>query len=143
VATSTATGPATASQKLADWVGAVILGDYVRACTEMEDRAVSPPRPYTVAQCRCGVNGIWSDQSLMEGRRPLPEWLSPEPPIGTDGSMVVSSDKITIDGQPFEPAYESKSSDGAYVYHAPAPYVFVVAKIDGAWYVVLVQRRAP
>ena len=132
--------PATGQQVLADWVGAVIAGDYKRACTDMADASVTPAKPYTAAMCDPGDAKVKTMErvlkGLKEGFTPANSTGKPEVkvtgPAPTGDSATIAADKITVNGQTLDQVVLANSTG---VQPGQTNFTFGVSKIEGGWYV--------
>jgi hypothetical protein len=132
--------PATGQQVLADWVGAVIAGDYKRACTDMADASVTPPKPYTAAMCDPSEPKVKTMERVLKGLRegftPANSTGKPEVkvtgPAPTGDSATIAADKITVNGQTLDQVVLANSTG---VQPGQTNFTFGVGKIDGGWYV--------
>jgi hypothetical protein len=132
--------PSTAQQVLADWTGAVIAGDYKRACTDMADTSVSPAKPYTAAMCDPADTKVKTMERVLKGLReaftPANSTGKPDVkvtgPAPTGDSATIAADKITVDGKPLDQVVLANSTG---VKPGETNFTFGVGKIEGGWYV--------
>jgi hypothetical protein len=132
--------PATGQQVLADWVGAVIAGDYKRACTDMADVSASPPKVYTAATCDPANAEIKTMERVLKGLRetftPANSTGKPEVqvtgPAPTGDSATIAADKITVNGKTLDEVVLANSTG---VKPGETNITFGVSKVEGGWYV--------
>jgi hypothetical protein len=132
--------PATGQLVLADWVGAVIAGDYKRACTDMADTSVTPAKVYTAATCDPADAKIKTMERVLKGLREAftPANSTGKPDVKVTGpapagdSATIAADKVTVNGKTLDEVVVANSTG---VKPGETKITFGVTKIDGGWYV--------
>ncbi|WP_326950172.1 hypothetical protein OG439_16165 [Amycolatopsis sp. NBC_01307] len=133
-------GAPTAEQALAQWIGAVVSGDFDQACSVMADAEQTPPKVFSPETCAGQDETMKSVRKVLDGLRTAftpdnaanPPKVEVAGPAATGDSAKIAADKISVDGKTLDDIVLSHSTG---VQPGQTNMTFSLQKLDEAWYV--------
>lgn len=101
-------GAPTAEQALAQWIGAVVSGDFDQACSVMADAEQTPPKVFSPETCAGQDETMKSVRKVLDGLRTAftpdnaanPPKVEVAGPAATGDSAKIAADKISVEEDP-------------------------------------------
>lgn len=139
-AADSTSGAATAEQALAQWIGAVVSGDFVQACSVMADAEQTPPKVFSPEACAGQDKTMKSMRKVLDGLRTAftpdnaanPPKVEVAGPAATGDSAKIAADKISVEGKTLDAVVLSHSTG---VQPGQTNITFSLQKLEKAWYV--------
>lgn len=130
----------TAEQALARWVGAVVSGDFVQACSVMADAGQTPPKTFSPEACAGQDKTMKSMRKVIDGLRTAftpdnaanPPKVEVAGPAATGDSAKIAAEKISVEGKKLDDIVLSHSTG---VKPGQTNITFGLQKVEEAWYV--------
>lgn len=133
-------GAPTAEQALAQWIGAVVSGDFDQACSVMADAEQTPPKVFSPETCAGQDETMKSVRKVLDGLRTAftpdnaanPPKVEVAGPAATGDSAKIAADKISVEGKTLDDIVLSHSTG---VQPGQTNITFSLQKLEEAWYV--------
>ncbi|WP_326952850.1 hypothetical protein [Amycolatopsis sp. NBC_01286] len=133
-------GAPTAEQALAQWIGAVVSGDFDQACSVMADAEQTPPKVFSPETCAGQDETMKSVRKVLDGLRTAftpdnaanPPKVEVAGPAATGDSAKIAADKISVEGKTLDDIVLSHSTG---VQPGQTNMTFSLQKLEEAWYV--------
>ncbi|VVJ17558.1 Uncharacterised protein [Amycolatopsis camponoti] len=130
----------TAEQALARWVGAVVSGDFVQACSVMADTGQAPPKTFTPEACAGQDKTMKAMRKVLDGLHTAftpdnaanPPKVEVAGPAATGDSAKIAAEKISVEGKKLDDIVLSHSTG---VKPGQTNITFGLQKVEEAWYV--------
>lgn len=133
-------GAPTAELALAQWIGAVVSGNFAQACSVMADAEQTPPKVFSPKTCAGQDETMKSVHKVLDGLRTAftpdnaanPPKVEVAGPAATGDSAKIAADKISVDGKTLDDIVLSHSTG---VQPGQTNITFSLQKLEEAWYV--------
>ncbi len=133
-------GAPTAEQALAQWIGAVVSGNFAQACSVMADADQTPPKVFSPETCAGQDETMKSVHQVLDGLRTAftpdnaanPPKVEVAGPAATGDSAKIAADRISIEGKTLDDIVLSHSTG---VQPGQTNITFSLQKLKEAWYV--------